>query len=380
MSSPTSTSKTNDSDSDSNSPNAKILDTRPHSSQTEIVEINTDNYNVLENGDKPLQEEREEVAGEKNDEASLTHPYIGQEVRIQKGPSEGMITKILAVKTRGWWKLAGVDGFIHSRRCILLNEVPEKEMIDWYEKRGMKYHPSSAKFQKDISHTEEEEDGDMPTMEENSVGKSLRGMENSKKKRKFPVEEPFRMIDLLNGSSTSPIHRIYCDPNYGKLKYSCSSKMSTVTPVILHFDEDKVPFELQHLKPSKMLDVFDRKTGKIKSGITVQDLPHTLRQNANYEVLFPISSSQESSDLELPRQCRSDKNTQISATVLPQKPFPHFGLEENNNSMYSERNREITRGLKSVEGERQKISANSRETGEMNINSVFEQSLELTMK
>jgi hypothetical protein len=255
---------------------------------------------------------------EEDDDEDDSHPYIGKNVKIMHGPGKGTVGKLTALRSRGWWTLDNREGVVHSRRCQLLDNVNEEDMVAYYEKRGKKYRgtPVLDKKSKLNGSSSKGAAGAQKEMKEGGAAhRTMRALDNSNNKLK--LHAPLLMSDLLEGASQPHSKRVYCDE---ATKLQAKLTPWVLPPIVLEGDGtggDGIPSALQHLDPKQLLEVFDRKLGIIlRDRIAVEDLPQVLKEHAEYE---PIVPPRDDNDEEIyVRQGRSGANLQVSDKVRPQ--------------------------------------------------------------
>jgi len=320
---------------------------KPHQPQEKENELDDNNGEQnIENGDNNAINSEVEKSHEKKiqrngKKANLKHPFIGKRAKVNYGSGAGIVAKIIAIKSRGWWKLdhPNLDGVVHSRRCSFVDAVPEEDMVAFYQKRGMKYRgtpvlntstrrPSRStrlpKITNSIGSSSQSENGgsseDEAPYKKRACNKKSRILYKTRK-RKCPVQDPVYMRSLIDNAPKILKESAHYEHCHQQLQYRVSPKESVLPPVVFQFNEDKIPSTLKHMAPPHMLDIFDRKTGMILSGkdrISVQDLPHVLRQHAEYEPIIPPPPLHKSYSSVITRQGRSSKDVRVSAEVNPQ--------------------------------------------------------------
>eukprot|EP00545_Synedropsis_sp_CCMP1620_P011394 CAMPEP_0119021342 /NCGR_PEP_ID=MMETSP1176-20130426/25796_1 /TAXON_ID=265551 /ORGANISM="Synedropsis recta cf, Strain CCMP1620" /LENGTH=621 /DNA_ID=CAMNT_0006975919 /DNA_START=52 /DNA_END=1914 /DNA_ORIENTATION=+ len=300
---------------------------------------------------------REDKAPENtpDEEDEPDHPYVGKRVRIINGPGKGTTGKLVSLKSRGWWTLEGVEGVVHSRRCMLLDKVQEDDMIAYYEKRGKKFRgtpvldknrnrvhvprqkrstsgnaPAAAEpvmKEGGAAHrTLQALDSDNRETKEAAAGINSVGPEPDSPPEKEKIEAPLLMSDLLDATTEPPTDSVFCDDIERLNATAAAVPEPWVLPaVVLEPEGNGVPAALRHLDPTDLLEIFDRKTGKILMGddrIAVQDISVELRKHPEYEPIVPPKDDTDEDDAQaiatMMRRGRSGPNLYVNASVRPQ--------------------------------------------------------------
>ena len=109
-----------------------------HENDEDDEDVEDDNEAEYDEGDESPSRKLPS-AQDDNDEDDNSHPYIGKRVKILFGPHKGSVGTVVALRSRGWWKLDNQDGLVHSRRCQMLDTINPDDMVAYYEKHGKKY-------------------------------------------------------------------------------------------------------------------------------------------------------------------------------------------------------------------------------------------------
>lgn len=143
------------------------------------------------------------------------------------------------------------------------------------------------------------------------------------------------IVSGIPGISSAATQR----PQMGS-KISGAQLLNLLPPVLLTRTQDAggdgfTPSSLRHLssKNGGMVDIFNRKTGRImkgENGVSVKDLATALRNHSEYEPIVPRSSDHSSGaqrESQEYRQARSSANGRVSEEVLPQTTIRESNVE-----------------------------------------------------
>jgi BRK domain len=292
-----------------------------------VLDSNTDE-NM--DGDNVDDDDEDEEAGDEG----ADHPYIGKLVKICKGLDKGIEARIVRIHLRGWWTLDHEnlrDKLIPSRKCRMLEPVSEEEMMEYCEKRGMKYRgqPSTMPEEEGKEHAwgDADERGasvqthialGLPRARHEKDGEQTE--ESESKRSRLDTGVTITMNDIMDAAG-SP-NGVYClKPSNLRETQRKRPQVDMLPPISIEAvgRVDDLPHGLSHLHSTTRVKIFDRKTGKILEGddaVQVQHLPGLLQRHAEYEPIIPppnIANGQP-----IVRQGRSGRRIRVSSDVIPQ--------------------------------------------------------------
>jgi len=292
-------------------------------------------------------------------------PYLNKIVIIIGGSNVGLKGKVTNIANRGWWtidnpKLAGKK--VTGKLCRLVSSMSVSR-VQQYEALVGSIQGGNHYGRVNLG------DGNRSTdpsqvMSRFNIRRGLARQKRSKRAKSFESSQSLAKKYRLRGNCTPSRRRpdnftfpflstdessvikkkllksvvpgaknieseMLFPSEKANFHHRQPNHVSLLPPLLLNSSDNLKCFEttesLRHLQPDLVIDIFNRKTGRImrgENGVKVRELAPVLRSHAEYEPIVPLPLVEPCSD-EIRRQhvwrmARSSNNTRVSVVVQPQ--------------------------------------------------------------